>query len=213
MANNEEKMKRYGHIIEQIADMDNLREADREAQSGKVKKNRNIRRHNLQAEENLYKLRQMILTIDFPEFKYIIMTVKSENKLRTIAKRSYYPWRILDHAIMRVVGDVLHKTLINDSFACVKGKGLHFGVRRMKRMLKEHPNLAWFGKTDLKKFYESIPHDTIIRMLRRKFKDEKFIQLVSKVVLSYESNVSNELQDEENKKRGCYWSVHKSTAW
>lgn len=206
-------MKRYGHIIEQIADMDNLREADRAAQAGKVKKNRNIRRHNLHAEENLQKLRNMILTLDFPASKYVTMQVKSENKLRTIAKRSYFPWRILDHAIMRVIGPVLHKALIEDSFACVKGKGLHYGVGRMKRMLKENPDADWFGQTDLKKFYESIPHDTVIGMLRRKFKDERFIELVEKVVLSYESNVENELQDEENKKRRCYWSIHQSTAW
>lgn len=205
-------MKRYGYILEQIADMENLREADKTAQAGKVKKNRNIRRHNLRAEENLQKLRHMILTFDFPESKYVTMTIRGAHKERTIAKRSYYPWRILDHAIMRVIGSTLHKTLIEDSFSCVKGKGLHFGVKRMKRMLKENRRSDWFCKTDLKKFYESIPHDLVISMLRRKFKDERFIALIEKVVLSYESNVEAELQDEENKKRRCDWSVHKSAA-
>lgn len=59
--------KRKGHILEQIADMDNLRAADKEAQAGKVKKNRAIRRHNLHAEEDLKSLRRMILELDFPD--------------------------------------------------------------------------------------------------------------------------------------------------
>jgi hypothetical protein len=55
-------VKRKGHIIERIADMDNLREADREAQDGKVKKNRFIRRHNMHPEEDLIALREMIFS-------------------------------------------------------------------------------------------------------------------------------------------------------
>ena len=59
--------KRRGFLIEQIADMDNLREADRDAQDGKVKKNRFIRRHNERAKDDLEALRKMILTLDFPD--------------------------------------------------------------------------------------------------------------------------------------------------
>lgn len=50
--------KRRGFLIEQIADMDNLREADRDAQDGKVKKNRFIRRHNEHAKDDLEALRE-----------------------------------------------------------------------------------------------------------------------------------------------------------
>lgn len=46
-ANGGKKSKRAGYILERIAEINNLREADKEAQDGKVKKNRFIRRHNL----------------------------------------------------------------------------------------------------------------------------------------------------------------------
>ena len=54
-------MKRKGYIIERIADMDNLRAADMEAQAGKTRKNRYIRRHNRNADSNLRSLRRMVL--------------------------------------------------------------------------------------------------------------------------------------------------------
>jgi RNA-directed DNA polymerase len=207
--------KRRGFLIEQIADMDNLREADRDAQDGKVKKNRFIRRHNEHAKDDLEALREMILTLNFPDPNFSIMTVVSDaGKRRDIAKQSYFPWRILHHAIMRVIGEELYKNLILDTSACIKGKGLHFGVRRMKMFLRRYPEYKWFVKTDFKKFYQSIPHEVLLNALRRKFKDEKFIKLIEIALLSYDSGeeLIEILENEELRKKRCTdWSIHKPT--
>lgn len=154
-ANGGKKSKRAGYILERIAEINNLREADKEAQDGKVKKNRFIRRHNLHPEEDLRALQLMILTLDFPAPDYSVMRVKSDaGKVRDIVKQKYFPWRILHHAIMRVIEEDVYRNLIYDTSACIKGKGLHFGVRRMKRFLHRYPEYKWFVKTDFKKFYQ-----------------------------------------------------------
>lgn len=207
--------KRRGFLIEQIADMDNLREADRDAQDGKVKKNRFIRRHNERAKDDLEALRKMILTLDFPDPDFSIMSVVSDaGKRRDIAKQSYFLWRILHHAIMRVIGADIYKSLILDTSACIKGKGLHFGVKRMKMFLRRYPEYKWLVKTDFKKFYQSIPHEVVINAFRRKFKDEKFIKLIEIALLSYDSGkeLIDILENEELRKESCTdWSVHKPT--
>lgn len=180
--------KRVGYLIEKIADMDNLRAADKAAQAGKVKKNRHIRRHNLHAEEDLLELRRMILTMNFPEPEYTPLIVENDNgKRRRIDKQKYHPWRILHLAILNVIGPDIYKSLIADSFACVKGKGLHYGVKRLKMMLRRYPEYRWFWKTDIKKYYQSIPHDTILDELNRKFKDKQFIRLMEVAILTYDS--------------------------
>lgn len=208
-------MKRKGYIIEQIADLDNLREADRNAQAGKVKTNRYIRRHNMHAEENLVKLREMILNLDFPDNGYSKMELITEGgKVREIIKQPYYPWRILHHAIMLVIGPDIYNSMIYDTFACVKGKGLHFGVKRMKSFLSKDPKgTTWFVKTDFKKFYQSIPHELVIKSLERKYKDKKFIELMRIAILTYNSGegIIKILQDEQRRKglanRGLYESA------
>ena len=209
------KPKRVGYILERIAEINNLREADREAQDGKVKKNRFIRRHNLHPEEDLRALQLMILTLDFPAPDYSVMKVRSDaGKVRDIVKQKYFPWRILHHAIMRVIGEDIYKSLIYDTSACIKGKGLHFGVRRMKSFLRRYPEYKWFVKTDFKKFYQSILHELIVAALRRKFKDERFIKLIEIAVLSYDSGTEliDVLENEvERKKRCSNWSIYKST--
>lgn len=209
------KPKRVGYILERIAEINNLREADREAQDGKVKKNRFIRRHNLHPEEDLRALQLMILTLDFPAPDYSVMKVRSDaGKVRDTVKQKYFPWRILHHAIMRVIGEDIYKSLIYDTSACIKGKGLHFGVRRMKSFLRRYPEYKWFVKTDFKKFYQSILHELIVAALRRKFKDERFIKLIEIAVLSYDSGTEliDVLENEvERKKRCSNWSIYKST--
>ncbi|UVV52686.1 hypothetical protein NXY15_24630 [Bacteroides thetaiotaomicron] len=136
------KPKRVGYILERIAEINNLREADREAQDGKVKKNRFIRRHNLHPEEDLRAFAVDDSDIGFslrPD--YSVMKVRSDaGKVRDIVKQKYFPWRILHHAIMRVIGEDIYKSLIYDTSACIKGKGLHFGVRRMKSFLRRCRN-------------------------------------------------------------------------
>lgn len=205
-------VRRKGHILEQIASMENLEAADRDAQAGKVKKNRNIRRHNLHQREDLEALQRMILTLDFPPPDYKEMEVHNDcGKTRIIDKQKYFPWRILHHAIMRVIGPDVYKGLIQDCFACVPGRGLHYGVKRLKMMLRRYPEYRWYWKTDYKKYYQSIPHGTILDALRRKYKDERFIQLIEIAILNYDTkqDIIDELDAEREKKaRRAHRSIH-----
>lgn len=207
------KPKRDGWVMERIADINNLREADRDAQDGKVKKNRFIRRHNEHREENLRALQLMILTLNFPEPDYTVMSIVSDaGKERDIVKQKYFPWRILHHAIMKVIEEDVYKNLILDTSACIRGKGLHFGVKRMKMFMRRYPEYKWFVKTDFKKFYQSIPHEAVLNVLRRKYKDERFIKLIDISILSYDSGekLIEILKNEEFRKKRCTdWGVHK----
>lgn len=205
--------KREGYVIERLALMSNLRRADSEAQAGKLKENRGIRRHNKRAEKDLRLLQMMILTLRFPLPHYEIMFRKTDaGKVREIAKQRYFPWRILHHDIMIVLGVRLYDSLIMDTFACIKGKGLHFGVRRIKKFIRLHPGYGWIWKTDFKKYYQSMPHMVIRAGLLSKVKDEAFIVLVEITLFSYESSAEIEAMLEEEalwKKRCADWSLYK----
>lgn len=206
--------KREGYVLERIATIGNLRDADAKAQDGKVKKNRYIRRHNNHAEDDLRRLQRMILTLGFPPPRWKSDIIKTDTgKVREIVKRNYYPWRILEHAIMNIVMPIILKHLITDTVACIKGKGLHFGVKRLKKMMRLNPDLRWFWKCDYKKYYQSIPHEGIEGTLRERIKDENFFLMLRLVLFTYSSGADIEtmLEDEErDKERYANWLVHKS---
>ncbi len=204
--------KRESYIVERIAQFSNLKDADKEAQAGKVKINRYIRRHNERADEELRELQLMILTLEFPEPEYEDQMVTSDaGKRRMISKQKYYPWRILHHAVIRVIWPIIERRLTAEAFACIKGRGLHYGVKRMKRQLRRYPEYEWFWKTDYKKFYQSIPHEVIIWALQRTFKDKAFIRLIEVAILTYDTDESiiQDIHEEQlRKERSAYWSIH-----
>lgn len=204
-------MKRYNNILEKIASWENLLSADREAQAGKTKMSRYIRRHNERRDEDLKMLQKMILDGTFKTSQYTHMVIHNDSgKDRDIYKLPYFPDRVLHHAIMRAIDPMLNNSMIYHTFACIKGKGLHFGVREAKKMLKRE-NTAWCVKTDFKKFYQSTPHDVVMRELRKKFKDEKFLLLMDNIIRSYDSGpeIKKMIEDEEvRKERVAHWAVH-----
>lgn len=208
--------KREGYVLERLALMSNLRKADDDAQAGKLKENRGIRRHNQRREKDLRLLQKMILTLTFPPAHYEIMYRKTDaGKVREIAKQRYFPWRILHHDIMIVLGVKLYSSLIMDTFACIKGKGLHFGVKRIKRFMRFHPEYCWIWKTDFKKYYQSMPHQVVGSGLESKVKDEAFMMLVEITLFSYESSeeIDNLLEEESLRKKRCAdWCFYKPTS-
>lgn len=205
--------KRIGYIIEKIADMDNLREADRCAQChNKAKRCGQIRRHNQRAEENLLKLRDMILNLDFPPHRYKKMIRLSDHgKVREIINEDYFPWKILGHAIYQVISPVIEKSFITDTSCCIKGKGVFFGVKRMKKFMRLHPELGWFAKSDCKKYYQSVLHEYFLIAVQRKFKDKRLIRLIEISALDIDSGIDKELENE--KKRSTNWRIRKQSVW
>ncbi len=213
--------KREGFLMERIANIDNLRLADRSAQAGKAKRlviingqqkrvpNKYIQQHNQNAEQELRELQMMILTLKFPPPGYRHESLMTDaGKIRELVKQNYYPWRILQHAIMNVASPRIFSSLITDTCACIKGKGLHYGVRRLKKKLRRNPELKWFWKTDFKKYYQSLPHEVVKESMESLFKDKTFIRLIEIVILAYDSGeqILMELENENiRNKRNPYW--------
>lgn len=205
--------KKIGYILEKIADEDNLRRAVHNSQrGGKAKKRKQIRDFNDDAENQIQILRRMILTLDFPPHHSRKLTRKADKgKIRLLDDEDYMPWKIMSHAIMQVVEPMVNKMLIADTSCCIKGRGCLYGVRRVKRMLRRNPGHTWFAKSDCKKYYQSIDSEYLERVLRHKFKDEKFIQLMKICVLDYYSGeeIEASLDSERAKKERCAnWRIH-----
>ena len=205
--------RKVGYILERIADKDNLRRAVKNSQrGGKAKRSKQIRDFNADAENNIERLRNMILNLDFPEHHSRKMTRKADrDKIRDLDDEDYMPWKIMSHAIMQVIEPTVNKMLIADTSCCIKGRGCLYGVKRVKKIMRRNPYLTWFSQSDCKKYYQSLDPEYLERALRHKFKDEKFIELMKICVLDYDSGdiIEQELENEREKKaRGTNWRVH-----
>ncbi len=149
----------------------------------------------LNLEENFFEIREALrLGIYRPE-PYSSFFV-SDPKLRHIHKACVRD-RVVHQAMFRVLYPLFDKAFIHDSYSCRDGKGTHRGVRQLQRYLRKasanYSRPVYALKCDIKKFFDSINHHTLLCLLERRIRDTETIELVRKVVASFESAPGNGL--------------------
>lgn len=158
-------------------------------------------------QESIDKVQAMILANKYPAKEYRPRKHMAEHKEREIFPLPFEPWSILFHAAKIVLEPIAERVLITDSSAGRQGKGQTFGALRTKRMLRRHKECTHFVKSDLRKFYPSIPHDVVTEALEWVIDDKDFIGFIKATMLDYESNVEDLLQEEKQRKmRYCRWA-------
>lgn len=94
--------------------------------------------------------------------------------------------RVMHHAIMNVLESVFERQFIFHTYACRKGKGTHAAARYA---LKKARTCSHFLKLDVKKYFDSIDHFVLKRLLCRIIKDARCLSLLFGIIDSYSSGV------------------------
>ena len=76
---------------------------------------------------------------------------------------------------------LLDKRLIYDSGATLKGKGITFTIKRLKKHLwryfKNNSNIGYILKIDFSKYFENINHKILLEKVRKIIKDDRLFNL------------------------------------
>jgi Retron-type reverse transcriptase len=173
-------MKRYGNLYEQIISIKNLQLADEKARKGKLR-SYGVMRHDANREQNIINLHEQLKNKTFITSKYETFTI-FEPKERLIFRLPYYPDRIVHHAVMNILEPIWVKTFTTDTYACVKHRGIHGAMVRIKKALKDIDNTQYCLKLDIKKYYPSIDHDILKQIVRKKIKCKDTLELLDSVI-------------------------------
>lgn len=114
----------------------------------------------------------------------------SDPKPRNIHKASVAD-RLVHHAIYRVLYPFFDRTFISDSFSCREGKGTHKALDRFRefarRVGRNGTRTCWVLKCDIRKFFASVDHATLLKMLRGYVDDPGVNALLAEIVGSFSS--------------------------
>lgn len=170
--------------LEDIADTHNLYAAAWLASRGK-RNRRRVRQFLQSLDSRIFDLQKSILNghIRLDEFKAFCIR---DPKLRTIHAPSFR-LRILYQAVIRQCGPNLEKALINDSFACVPGRGPLQAVKRVQHFARRS---RWFLKLDMEKYFHSIDHELLFARLSRRFKGAEFLEFLQRLLSGFQSDLS-----------------------
>jgi hypothetical protein len=180
-------MRRAGDLFEDIISYDNLRRAVHRAQKGK-RDRQEVRDWIANQAGNLKKVIQHLRAAKF-SFGNFYQFVIFDPKERVITAPCFEE-RVVHHAIMNVVEPYLDRWLIDDTFACRKGKGRQRCLLRVQNFARASP---WFLKLDIRKYFDSVSHDRLMNFWCRRFKDRRLQTLISAIVNSYRAKVGKGL--------------------
>ncbi len=90
----------------------------------------------------------------------------------------------------RIVGTSMHNMLVSlfdpdfteSNFGFRKGRSQHQAIRHLQGLVKEEKE--WAVAIDLKAFFDEIPHGLILKLIRRKIADERFVTLLARLLKS-----------------------------
>lgn len=172
-------MKRTGFLIEQVADIDNLRFAFYKAQRGKGETDE-IFRYREKLDENLLKLREELLAGSVKVGDYHLFKI-FDPKERVICAAAFRE-RVLHHALMNICAPYFEKHFIATTYANRKGKGVYKALEEAFSAINRYKYVA---KLDVRKYFDNIGHTILMEQLCRLFKDSKLLQVLRDIVDSY----------------------------
>ncbi len=173
-------MKRHDNLMARIASMENLLLADEKARKGK-RCRWGIRIHDRNKMQNLEKLQRWLREGTYRTSPYRTFLIH-DPKEREIFKLPYFPDRIAHHAIMNVLEPIWVSTFASCTYACIKGRGIHAGVKAVKRALRDVEGTEYCLKWDIKKYYPSVDHDIMKTKIRKKIGDARLLRVLDEVI-------------------------------
>ncbi len=86
-------------------------------------------------------------------------------------------------------------TFISDSYACRKDMGTHRAFRELvdhaRRVSKNYTAPCWAIKMDIKKFFDSVNHEILKKILRERIGDHRLLQLLDQIIDSFDVTPGN----------------------
>lgn len=161
--------------------MDNIRLAHKNAQKGKAKYSE-VKMVNANPEKYISEIHDMLKNKTFKNSGYEIFKRLDRGKEREIFKLPYFPDRIIHHCIMQVLEPIWMKIFIQDTYASMKNRGIHAGVKRIKQFLKDEINTQYCLKLDIKKFYPSVDHVILKTIIRKKIKCKDTLWILDEII-------------------------------
>lgn len=190
-------MKTYNNLYKKLCSIENLRLAYSKARLGKSKRDY-VASFESDLQNNLRNLHEELINKTYSPSqmkKFVVRDPKTR-----IIHASIFRDRIVHHAIINIINPIYEKIFICDSFASRKNKGTQVAIERfeyfvrkvssngelVKNSLNNNQIKGYVLKADFRHYFDSVNQEILIKILKKKIKDEDLILLIRKVLSNFE---------------------------
>lgn len=153
--------------------------------------------HHRYGRKSLYPIVEIIISdlqkeianesLSFPPIWYRDKIDGSSGKIRRIGIQNIKQ-QLYDYIAVEGMKPLL-KRIGEYQYASIPKRGTTKGKQVISRWIKNR-NMRYFAKLDVKKCFESIDHDLLIKFLEKHIKNEKLIWLIKALISSFERGLS-----------------------
>ncbi len=138
-----------------------------------ARKNKRCRAYQLKyefnLEDNLVSLRDELISGNYkplPSNCFII----HDPKMREVFAANFRD-RIVHHLFYNYTHEIFEKTFIYDTYSCIKNRGTHFGIERMKHHIRSvssgYSKPCYILKIDIKGYFMNINRNILLNLCRK----------------------------------------------
>ena len=178
-------MRTYKYLMADFLSESNYRLAVRNAtkhKGGKKRKYRIAREYRDHADDLLIPLTRMACDFKSDEHTPIQIYDGVRRKQREIFVPSMRE-QIVHHMVINVLKPIFMKGMYEHSYGSIPDRGAHLAKKRIETWIKNGgKNVKYCLKMDIKKYFESVPHDILKQKLSRIIKDGAFLKVLFEIV-------------------------------
>ncbi len=169
-----------------IISLENLLSAWQEFIIGKKSKP-DVQKFSLNLMDNIISLHYDLVNGKYQHGSYQSFKI-NDPKPRHIHKAAVRD-RLVHHAVHRLLYPFFDKIFISDSYSCRLNKGAHKAINRFRKMAcqasQNNTQTCWVLKCDIKKFFASVNHQMLLKILDERVPDKKVLKLLEKIIKSF----------------------------
>lgn len=177
---------RFVHLYDDIISIENILLAWREFKRGKSTRC-DVLEFERYLMKNVVRLYEDLRGRMYRHGEYEAFKI-SDPKPRDIHKASVRD-RLVHHAVYRKLYPFFDKTFISISFSCRKRKGIHRALDAYRmfgnKVSLNNTRTVWVLKCDIRKFFASIDHKILMKIVDGYVLDKEIVHLVENVVESF----------------------------
>ena len=172
------KLLDSGNLMDEVCSWENLVQAYYSAR--KCKRTRlSVLEFEKNRERNLLTLQDELSSGTYRTGKYRRFKIY-EPKERDIMSLPFRD-RVAQHAIYRVIEPIFDRSFHPGSFACRKGRGTKAALERAARAMRKK-GCEWYLYCDISKFFASIDIAVLKKLIARKIKDERLLNIIGGIL-------------------------------
>lgn len=171
-------------VYEKICQFDEVEKAYRNARRGKRYRG-DVLAFTANLESNLINICNHLQWETYEMGGYHPFYVR-EPKLRLVMSLKFVD-RIVQWDVYDKLYPFFDRLMIDDSYACRRGKGSHKAADRLQYWLRQvdrKPDKWYYLKLDISKYFYRVDHAILEEILSRRIKDERLMRLLHKIINS-----------------------------